>query len=325
MVREPSLTLREVALNDVPDFDPRVALFLLETQLAAHPSFDSPERLVATAMGGSFASVPKPGDPGGLAFFYRGQVDGRWGVRSSLHRVLEASASAGQVYEPRMMEAERAIIKEMNTQGLGRGMTPLQLITVLQHHGIPTRLIDVSRHPLEALFFATDREDTTSGRLFLLGARPGAVTAVDLAREPRDVLSWSRYARGKTQAGGQWTNQVHLIDGAIYDARMLAQGGAFLYGGLAKAYAGEAPYHVNGRNFDRATTHRLTNLSIAFPRRGAKKKATKRPVVAWTIEIPADWKPRIRELLAAERVTRDTMYPPFSEARRLGIDVANRF
>jgi len=45
----------------------------------------------------------------------------------------------------------------------GKLMGEAEPRTVLQDHGVPTRLIDSSSGPLEALFFAVDRHDSVDG------------------------------------------------------------------------------------------------------------------------------------------------------------------
>jgi hypothetical protein len=75
-----------------------------------------------------------------------------------------ADAEPSGITEKILIEAEIALISSMRAEGLGRLMTDGELMMVLQHHGIPTRLIDVSVQPLEALFFAVDSSGEVAGR-----------------------------------------------------------------------------------------------------------------------------------------------------------------
>jgi FRG domain len=45
---------------------------------------------------------------------------------------------------------------------------PLAKMAYLQHHGIPTRLIDFTENPWMAVFFAAESNDGVDGRLFAL-------------------------------------------------------------------------------------------------------------------------------------------------------------
>ncbi|WP_157767771.1 FRG domain-containing protein [Actinosynnema pretiosum] len=108
-------------------------------------------------------------------YAWRGQNNANWPLRSSLYR--KAAKESKEVTEKSLRAEERKIIKEARDWGLGRDLgssaTDLHMLAVLQHHSVPTRLIDVTANPMTALWFATaehgqceDRPD--SGVLFAI-------------------------------------------------------------------------------------------------------------------------------------------------------------
>lgn len=177
----------------------------LNAAMGIHSSHDLWDWVSAGAsdpVAGSAAGVPA-----GPAVVYRGQSDSRYALSSSLYRLCKQElGAAGVVTEQHLHVAEQAILTSMRIQGIGRRMTDGELLMVLQHHGIPTRLIDVSTAPQEALFFAVDRNDSAAGRLFIvelqgtpdshllkLGARSTSGPKSDDERK----LPWADAVRGR--------------------------------------------------------------------------------------------------------------------------------
>ncbi|WP_330346705.1 FRG domain-containing protein (plasmid) [Streptomyces europaeiscabiei] len=253
--------------------------------------------------------------------FYRGQSNADHGLSSSLFRVLSASVS--RVTEYRMAKVEEHILKVMRGQGLGRLMTDGQLLGLLQHHGIPTRLIDVSKSPLEALFFAVDQDHDLDGRLFVIQLHPsdgGETDTIDLTDQHQ--LEWADAARGEQYAKSSWTGRVAVIDPQDLDPRMRAQQGCFLVGGLIASYS-RRQMQFRGHVLAADDLAEITTLSIRFPQRNAPGKAWS--ATAWTVRIPARWKRPLSDLLRSEKdpITKDTMYPPLAEVKRLAISKAD--
>lgn len=117
-------------------------------------------------------------------YAWRGQNDASWSLSSSLYRRL-ASGSA-TVTEKKMRDAELEIIKEARRWGLGRDLGPsatdMHLLASLQHHGVPTRLIDVTSNPMTALWFAV--EDHRPDEDEIVRRSPGVLFAIDVTKTP---------------------------------------------------------------------------------------------------------------------------------------------
>jgi FRG domain len=98
--------------------------------------------------------------------FWRGQADYRWGVRSSLARLSETPTA---LRDTDLNQAEAELLVDAK-QWIKSTPTPpsndLEWLALLQHHWIPTRMVDFTRDPLIATFFAVESRDDVDGRLF---------------------------------------------------------------------------------------------------------------------------------------------------------------
>jgi hypothetical protein len=244
---------------------------------------------------------------------YRGQPNADYGLSPSLYRACRAVKA--DVREADLAVAESAVIAAMRGEGVGRCMSDIELLQVLQHHGIPTRLVDVSTGPLEALFFAVDRNDGADGRLFLI--RLDAESEGDaLLDKPGRPLPWEGMAHGQTRALDAWTQTLALIEADPLDPRMRAQKGKFLVGGLNRRTVGRIMGNVSALDFAQ-----VSSLGVNFIRQLRVGRNSCWPATGWTIRVPAEWKPHLRMRLASlpEPITLDAMYPPLSEVRRLAM------
>ncbi len=272
-------------------------------------------------------SLGATGLPVGDQVVYRGQSHADFGLTSSLYRLCRKALPAG-VTEKRLADVEAKVVAAMRGEGLGRRMSDGQLLSVLQHHGVPTRLIDFSRGPLEALYFAVEGRDDTDGRMFIVRAH-GRTTSIATTMTLKAVngdtaLPWSSYARGSERAADPWTQTVALADPEDLDPRMVAQRGVFLVGGLNRRSAGRSMlYKPTGST--RASTQLAAELYADVTSLGINFTTTVHephrswPASGWTIQIPSAWKSSIRDRLAglSDSIRRDTMYPPVDEVARL--------
>lgn len=179
-------------------------------------------------------------------YAWRGQRDARWELKSSLFRHLEETTST-PVTEAALAAKEAEILDEARRWGLGRDLgasaTDLHMLAMLQHHGVPTRLFDVTSNPMTALWFAI--EEHPPGENEKARKPYGVLFAIDVtdteAHEtfhhketrtelhPKDPLGASyKQALLKSETDKRFFRAFP----ALPDERMKAQEGYFLGGAL---------------------------------------------------------------------------------------------
>ncbi|MEJ6543540.1 FRG domain-containing protein [Brachybacterium paraconglomeratum] len=274
--------------------------------------------------------------------YFRGQTRSWYGFTSSLYRICkQALGEDRQVDELHLAKAENAVINALRNEGMGRRMTDGELLMIAQHHLVPTRLIDVSTMPLEALFFAVEKEDGTDGRFFIVAPHqegsglPHAEAPLRLSGLASSAggadtrrLPWADAVRGTRQARDGWSIDVRLVDEEPLDSRMRAQAGKFLVGGVHRSYGG-----LNMPKVTSVERPDISCLAINFaPKTGRTQISQSWRATGWSVRVHASWKPRLREMLASlsdshglENIEYDSMYPPIGEIERLGKHVARQF
>lgn len=173
-------------------------------------------------------------------YAWRGQNDASWAFVASLFRELREEG--GEVTEERIRERELEILKQTDLWSLGRDLGPsatdMHILSILQHHGVPTRLFDVTANPMTALWFATEEHkpegDSEPRR------SPGALFAIDVtATEWYETFHYATqtlsHLQNPLRAGYEnalnksaETGQMFRVFSALPDERMKAQEGFFL-------------------------------------------------------------------------------------------------
>jgi hypothetical protein len=244
------------------------------------------------------------------SLFYRGQSNEKYGLSASLHRAMVADIGP-ELTEKGMYEVEKRIRSAAKHLGLGKGVTELEVQKILQHHHAPTRLIDVSRSPMEALFFATERNDLQDGRMFFVHVDEETERNKEVILDEGIDLPWAKYAMGTTRARAAWTQSVKVVEGRPLDPRMLAQNGVFLVGGMQRKY-GNLNVRHDGRYLNAEELQAISTLTIGFRKIGGTASGHQWPAYGWTLRIDKAWKPELRRRLDDKyRIRHETMYPAF--------------
>lgn len=180
----------------------------------------------------------------GRVYAWRGQSSASWDLSSSLFRHIRQSGKS-DITEPDVAAREEAVIREARKYGLGRDLGPsnsnAHLLASLQHHGVPTRLIDVTSNPYTALWFAcqpSPREAVGRGVLFAIDVTDFSWAHSFEHDEPssehdepsseHDVVEPRRASYARLLAKSRITRRPFRLYPAVPDDRMRAQEGYFI-------------------------------------------------------------------------------------------------
>ncbi len=103
---------------------------------------------------------------------YRGQADASWPITSSLERLFAPVRGKILCQERALRGRERDSILEFKKRAWryldDPSMNYLEWLTLMRHHGVPTRLVDFSESALIALYFALEPDSTTEFAIWAL-------------------------------------------------------------------------------------------------------------------------------------------------------------
>ena len=165
---------------------------------------------------------------------FRGQNDARWPLLSSLSRYLENFVPDKTLWQEREARGIRVFRRKAhnyltNPQALD---DDLRCLALMQHHGAPTRLLDFTKSPFVAAFFAL--EDATGDAAVYALNTPVLWSATPksdptLTRDvvdPRNANNYEKYFAHNEHAIVWIGEPEHM------DRRLVAQSGTFVLPGV---------------------------------------------------------------------------------------------
>ncbi len=168
---------------------------------------------------------------------FRGQAHEAWPLLSSLSRHFQYSGvhqNAWPVQEERILRIFRRKA-HLFLQHIPDEEDSFQWLGLMQHHGAPTRLLDLTWSPYVALFFALEQGADTAVVWGLNAGALNAVAAEDVGQginiDLREVGSWQPGSYERHFLRG---NEPFVIVGEpkIMNRRLIAQSGTFAIPGV---------------------------------------------------------------------------------------------
>ena len=189
----------------------------------------------------------------GRKYVWRGAADSTWRLNSSLIRDMNDGVDFNGVSELQVREREMNMLRATRAWGIERDLGPLatdlHLLSVLQHHGVPTRLLDVTSNPMTALWFACQQSPEAPNN-------SGVIFAFDITTAPMysTIDDADPESFGAFQTPRAWTlrralavsardSSPFIVSPALPDRRMQAQEGLFFASAVPKW---RQPSGING-------------------------------------------------------------------------------
>jgi hypothetical protein len=242
---------------------------------------------------------------GGTHLLYRGQRDYDWPLVCTLSRALREQAVAGgpidhdlmesmvtdEEFDRHVFEVETKLLRVFMEQAKGLALPELPPQTdrlawweLMQHHGVPTRLLDWTRSPFIALWFAFWHHSDSDGdaALWVFDTRNSWLNHRN-AVERADMSGWENFLDDR-----QWQNR--LAEEAIVENAMV-------------------PLVISPRIAVPRVVAQQSVLTLVpnieaptyFNHFALKKLATR-------IRIPAVWKSRALEFCESLGITRSALF-----------------
>ena len=272
----------------------------------------------------------------GMAIYYRGERDSSWCLSPSVMRPSEDRSFKLRAREGEML---RDLIAK-RPQDFDGTTSALEQMVIAQHHGLKTRLVDVSRNPTVALFSACDSHDAAGishpndmeGRIHMFAFPKELVRPFDsdtisiISSFAKLDRSYQNLLVGRNGEDMEAENPKSPIK-AIYSEAL-----RHLYHYIRQ----EKPQFEKiidprdflklfvvepKQSFERIRAQEGAFIISAFHERFERDQIENQvkniPVHEYeTIVVPSYWKNRILRELELLNVTRDALYPSLDEVSR---------
>lgn len=151
---------------------------------------------------------------------YRGQASSTWKLDSSLTR------------EPKYLECEGEMYYEilsLKPDAFSNDPSVYERLITMQHFGMPTRLMDITRNPLVAIFFACNNMENAQNDGVVFCFKPGNDEWLNF-EDPKLEQLKELYDNG-TKPKTEFLSKISFLKGLAKNPRISNQSGDFIFVG----------------------------------------------------------------------------------------------
>lgn len=155
---------------------------------------------------------------------YRGQADATWHLDSSLTREPEYLKNETEMYYEILSLKPDAFINDH---------TVYERLITMQHFGMPTRLLDVTRNPLVAIFFACNnlQRINKDGIVYTFAPNETEFLNFEDVKLNNLKLLFDKSNTGDQKKPGDFLDSICFIKGIAKNQRISSQSGDFIFVG----------------------------------------------------------------------------------------------
>jgi len=157
----------------------------------------------------------------GAGGYYRGQADSFWELDSSLTREIKYQDNEPELYYDILSLKPDAFVNDGNVYE--------RLIT-MQHFGMPTRLMDITRNPLVAIFFACNNKQRSKSDGVIFTFNPPKEDFFNFEDDKLKALK-CLFDKNRVPDGNEiaFLESINFIKGVAKNQRINNQSGDFIY------------------------------------------------------------------------------------------------
>lgn len=262
---------------------------------------------------------------------WRGQGKADWPIRSTLYRAIAGPNPERVANETELIKLETEILSKAMDWGLAPheiSPYPLYALAELQHAGAPTRLLDVTKEPEVAAWFAVEdpKHDNDDGMIIAWGQRPrisknstGGSPTSDILNADPSQLPWHQWDQKERAERGWGTgSRNYTWFPPAPNTRMRVQRGGFmiesgpiLLEAIVETINAKLSESTGQKQDWRQSELEVASSIVGLPSPIDRKTKANDLAIApmFTIIIKAEAKPSLRRYLATRGIEYRSMYP----------------
>lgn len=187
------------------------------------------------------------------AIWFRGQSDAKWPLVPGIGRKHDDFGEKNVIKKRDLLKLEYEFLHRFRRYAHAlkqEQLTPWEAITMAQHHGLPTRLIDWTSSPLVALYFTCLNHVSDKER------EDGAVYFFRLRKKRNDLNIYEKRPRQVHEANPLKVKGIKIVYSMMSTARIAEQSGGFTIQDPCFTLDEQAGKRFDKKNLDISDLHK---------------------------------------------------------------------